>query len=429
MGQWVLQGGVIVAPERVEQADILIEGEMIMAVGHNLAAAAPDAQVIDAVGKTIFPGLIDVHLHLREPGGEHKEDFHSGTCAALAGGVTTVLAMPNTNPPITDRATLDLALERASQKAVCDFGLYIGGTPDNAAVAATLSEAAALKLYIGSSTGSLLVDQFPAQIAHMEQYPRNRIVAVHAEDEAAVQYYAARGLRRPPICAALATAHVIALAEQVGRRLHICHVSTGYELAQIKAAHERGLDVTCEVAPHHLFLSAVDEERLGALGCVNPPLRSIQDVESLWAQADVIDMIATDHAPHTLDEKASANPPAGMPGLETMLPLLLTAAHESKISLMDIARWTAARPAEVFGLERKGKIAPGFHADLTLVEQDFEWVIQNDVMRTRCRWTPFAGRAVRGRVSVVYLRGVKVFSEGEIFAPAGYGKRARQITV
>ncbi len=424
---FVLQGGTVVTPERVELADILVEGEVIRAVGSHLAAQTPDAQIIDVSGLTIFPGLIDVHVHLREPGGEHKEDFYSGTCAALAGGVTTVLAMPNTDPPITNRETLNLALERASHKAACDFGLYIGGTASNAAEAAELEDAAALKLYVGSSTGSLLVDQLPAQIAHMEQFPRDRIVAIHAEDEAAVQYYAALGQRRPPICAALATAHVIALAEQVKRRLHICHVSTGYELAQIGAARERGLDITCEATPHHLFLSAADEEKLGSLGRVNPPLRSMQDVESLWAQADVIDLVATDHAPHTLEEKAGSNPPSGMPGLETMLPLLLTAAREGKVELTRIASWTSRRPAEVFGLADKGQIKPGYHADLTLVDLDSEWTIQNVGLFTRCGWTPFAGRAVRGKIVQVYLRGQQAFLQGTVLASPGQGKRVRQV--
>lgn len=423
---FILQGGTVVTPERVENVDILIEGQTVVAVGHSLAADTPDARIVGAGGLTILPGLIDVHVHLREPGGEHKEDFRSGTRAALAGGVTTVLAMPNTNPPITNRETLDLALSRAAASAVCDYGHYVGGTPDNSEEAASLEDAAALKLYIGSSTGSLLVDQFPAQIAHMERYPKDRIIAVHAEDEAAVQYYAKLGLRRPPICAALATAHVLALAEQVKRRLHVCHVSTGNELAQIRAARERGLDVTCEVAPHHLFLSTQDEEGLGALGRVNPPLRAIEEVESLWAQADFIDLIATDHAPHTIDEKRSANPPSGMPGLETMLPLLLTAFHEGRVSLTAVARWTSARPAEVFRLANKGRIEPGFDADLTLVNLNEEWTIQNEGVVSRCGWTPFDGKGVRGRVSQVYLRGSLVFDKGLFLAAAGSGRRVLQ---
>jgi dihydroorotase (multifunctional complex type) len=424
---FILHGGSLVTPGGVQTADILVTGERIAVVGSDLSAGTPDAPIIDVSGLTIFPGLIDVHVHLREPGGEHKEDFYSGTCAALAGGVTTVFAMPNTSPPISDVAALADALQRASRKAVCDYGLYIGGTPDNAEQAARLEQAVALKLYIGSSTGDLLVDQLPAQIAHFEGYPRQRIIAVHAEDEAAVRFFAARGQRRPAICAALATAHVLALAEQIGRRLHICHVSTGHELALIAAARGRGLDVTCEVTPHHLFLSSDDEARLGPLGRVNPPLRSTSDVASLWEHKAVIDMLATDHAPHTLDETHSDSPPSGMPGLETMLPLLLTAAREGRISLPDIARWTAWRPADVFGLAHKGRIAQGFDADLTLVDLAATWTIGQEPLFTRCGWTPFAGREMSGRIVRVYLRGKMVYENGRILAAPGSGQQAGQI--
>jgi dihydroorotase (multifunctional complex type) len=421
----LLCNGNIVTGEGVTRGDMLIEGEQIVAVAPGLAGDAPGVRQIDLAGLAVLPGLIDVHVHLREPGGEHKEDLTTGTCAALAGGVTTVFAMPNTNPPITSAAAFYDIMARAAAKAVCDYGFYVGATPDNAAEAARLADqAVGLKMYIGSSTGTLLVDQLPAQIAHFEAYPADRIIAVHAEDEAAVQHYAARGQRRPPICAALATAHAIALAEQIGRRLHICHVSTGYEMTLIRDAKARGLDITCEVAPHHLFMTLDDEERIGSLGRVNPPLRSGDDVDALWAQRDVIDMIATDHAPHTLAEKAGDLPPSGMPGLETMLPLLLTAYHEGRLSLPDVVRWIAARPAEVFGLEHKGRIRPGCDADLTIVDLDAAWTVGRQELFTRCGWTPFEGRRVRGRVRQVYLRGQLAFSDGRILAKPGSGRPA-----
>ncbi len=413
----------MVTPGGVRQLDILIEGERIAAVGPHLATDTSSAIQVDIGGLTVLPGLIDVHVHLREPGGEHKEDFYTGTCAALAGGVTTVCAMPNTTPPITTRAAFNDALTRAAARAVCDYGLYVGATPDNASEAAALSrQAVGLKMYIGSSTGTLLVDQFAAQIAHFEQYPRDRIIAVHAEDEAAVQHYAARGQHRPPICAALATAHVLALAQHTGRRLHICHVSTGYELDLIADARRRGLDVTCEVTPHHLFMTTDDQQRLGPLSKVNPPVRDAEEVMALWARREVIDLVATDHAPHTLGEKHSSSPPSGMPGLETALPLLLTAFHEGRLSLPDIARWTSVRPAQVFGFRRKGRIAVGCDGDLTLVDLGAEWTLGQAGLYTRCGWTPFAGRTVRGRVERVYLRGQQVFSEGCVLAEPGFGQ-------
>ncbi len=421
----LLYGGEVVTPQGVARQDILIEGERIAAVGPDLAVQRPHARQVDISGLVALPGLVDVHAHLREPGGEHKEDFHSGTCAALAGGVTTVLAMPNTSPPIVDRQTFEQASALAAAKAVCDYGLYIGATLDNAAgVAALAGQAAALKMYIGSSTGSLLVDQRAAQIAHFEAYPKDKVIAVHAEDEAAVQYYAAQGQRRPPICAALATAHTLTLAGHTRRRLHVCHVSTRAELALIREAKARGVRVTCEATPHHLLMT-IDEERadrLGSLAQVNPPLREAEDVAALWAGRDVIDLVATDHAPHTLEEKRGSAPPSGLPGLETVLPLLLTAVREGRLSLPDLVRWAATRPAEVFGLARKGQIAPGFDADLALVDPSAEWTIGNEGLLTRCGWTPFAGWQVRGRVEQVYLRGRLAFAAGRVLAEPGSGR-------
>jgi dihydroorotase len=426
MKRILLAGGQVVTGGTVRDADILINDEHIEAVDTSLPVSTLDADIIDINGLTVFPGLVDVHVHLREPGGEHKEDFYSGTCAALAGGITSVLAMPNTSPPIINSSAFHNALQRASKKAVCDYGLYVGGTLENSLEAAELHEAAALKLYIGSSTGSLLVDQLPAQLAHFEHYPRQKILAVHAEDEAAVQYYAKLGVRRPPICAALATSHVIALAEHLKRRIHICHVSTGYELEIIKAAKQRGLDITCEVAPHHLFLSTEDEFHLRALGQVNPPLRSPEDVSSLWAQLDHVDLIATDHAPHTLEEKASESPPSGMTGLETSLALMLTAASQGRISLPRISELMAQYPSEIFGFRSKGRIEQGYDADLALVDLNETWLVRNEDLHSRCGWTPFAGHTLHGRVKQTYLRGRRVFADGMIEADLGYGRMLAQ---
>jgi dihydroorotase (multifunctional complex type) len=320
----LIHGGLVVTPEAIQSADILLEGETIAAVEPGLSAP-PGARVMDADGLLIFPGLIDPHVHLREPGGEHKEDLTSGTRAALAGGFTTALAMPNTQPSITGRETLAQVHALAAAKTVCDYGFFVGATAGNAAEAAALTHAVGLKLYMGSSTGDLLVADLAGQLAHFERYPG--LIAVHAEDEEAVTYFAARGQQRPPLCAALSVARAIALAEHFQRRVHICHVSTAQEIALIRDAKARGVPITCEVAPHHLFLTTEDEARLGGLGKMNPPLRAREDVAALWANLDVVDCIATDHAPHTLEEKRSPNPPAGVPGLETALPLMLDACR------------------------------------------------------------------------------------------------------
>ncbi len=434
-----VRNGLVVTSESVERADVLIEGETIAAVGPDLSAP-PGAQVVDADGLLVFPGLIDPHVHLREPGGEHKEDLATGTAAALAGGFTTVLAMPNTSPPITDRETLAQALALAESKAVCDYGLFVGATADNAAEAATLQDAIGLKLYMGSSTGDLLVADLAGQLTHFERYPG--IIAIHAEDEEAVAYFAARGERRPPLCAALAVARALALAEPFRHRVHICHVSTAQEVALIRDAKARGVPVTCEVTPHHLFLSTEDAGRLGPLGLMNPPLRAQEDVQALWANLDVVDCIATDHAPHTLEEKRGPTPPAGVPGLETAFVLMLSAcrgvprdrpgqAHGRQaqgLPLQAIVRLMAEGPARVFGLKHKGRIAPGYDADLTLVDPDTEWIIGERPLFTKCGWSPFAGHKTKGRVERVFLRGQLAYDAGQVLLKPGSGRLLHSTT-
>lgn len=404
---------------------IHIAGERIIALGADLPVP-PGAEVVDGGGLLALPGLIDVHVHLREPGGEHKEDFLSGTQAALAGGVTTVLAMPNTSPPVVDRASLDLVLARAAAKAVCDYGLFAGATPDNASEVATLDDACGLKMYMGSSTGSLLVDTLAGQATHFATYPHDRVLAVHGENEEAVRWYAARGERRPPLCAALETARALVLAEHFGRRVHICHVSTVAEARLIRDARARGVPVTAEVAPHHLFLALAGDGAEDPLRRMNPPLRTEAERETLWDYLDVFDAIATDHAPHTLAEKASANPPSGVPGLESTLPLLLTAVHEGRLTLEQLVRLTSAGPASAFGLAHKGQLAPGCDADITLVDPDVAWTFGDRPYYTRCNWSPFTGRRLHGRVERVFLRGQMVMADGTVIAGSGSGRRVQQ---
>lgn len=419
MPSTLIRNGTLITPQEVSKKDILIKEEAIAAVGPELQAP-PDARIVDADGLLVFPGLIDPHVHLREPGGEHKEDFLSGTHAALAGGFTTVLAMPNTHPALTDRETLAQAQALAASKIVCDTGFFAGATADNAEQAAKLGGVVGLKIYMGSSTGSLLVADLAGQATHFERY--SGVVAVHAEDEEAVAHFAKLGQRRPPICASLAVSRAIALAERFGTRLHICHVSTAHELALIRDAKARGVKVTCEVTPHHLFLAAEDETRLGTLGQMNPPLRTQKDVDALWENLDIVDSIATDHAPHTLEEKHGPTPPAGVPGLETALPLILTAVYEGRLPMTEIARLMAQDPALIFGLERKGNVASGYDADLALVDAKAEWVIGEHLLQTKCGWSPFDGHKVKGQVHHVFLRGREVYASGKIIAESGCGQ-------
>jgi len=472
----LISNGTLISSSGLRRADILVDGERIAAVApaispsdipslisnlqspiSNPQSPTPNLQLFDASGLLIFPGLIDVHTHMREPGGEQKEDFYTGTCAALAGGVTTIFAMPNTSPAVVDRPTFERALDLAQRKAACDFGLFLGATNTNQRVKEQdpdLGECG-LKMYMGSSTGDLLVQDFGPQYEHFLHYPRQRVIAVHTEHEPAVQYFAQRGSRRPPICAELETSRAITLAQRCGRPVHICHMSTLREVELVRDAKTRGVQVTCEFAPHHLFLKDEGRRMKDEGGSelpssfilhpsafqMNPPLREHADVDALWANLDLADCIATDHAPHTLEEKNGPQPPSGVPGLEAMLPLLLTAALADAVRtrqaidtlgshsvavplhLPDIARLCCEGPARVYNIARKGRIAPGFDADLTLVDPDEEWIIGDKPLFTKCGWSPFAGWRVQGAVRRTYVRGRLAFSDGAIVARPGSGRR------
>ncbi len=346
-----------------------------------------------------LPGLIDVHVHLRDPGGTHKEDFHTGTAAALAGGVTAVLDMPNNSPPTTDGEMLRRKAEIASRKAVCDFGLYLGATDDNAARCAALSrQVAGLKIYLGQTYGPLRVSNLASLLGHFRHWPAAKPIAVHAEGPA--------------------IACVIALSWIYDRPVHICHVSRKAEIELIKAAKERGARVTCEVTPHHLFLTEADRGRLGGFAHVKPPLGTEADRAALWANLDVVDVVASDHAPHTASEKRGPAPPPGVPGLETTLPLLLTAVGEGRLTLERLVELMHLNPIRIFGL------SPPEGARVE-VDLDAEYVLTASELKTKCGWTPFEGMKVRGRIKRVYLRGVKACEDGEVLVPAGFGRPLR----
>jgi carbamoyl-phosphate synthase/aspartate carbamoyltransferase/dihydroorotase len=351
-----------------------------------------------------------VHVHLREPGGEHKEDLTTGTAAALAGGVTQVLDMPNTYPPIVDRQTLDLKQDLAEQKALCDVGFFIGATETNASRASALSgDAVGLKIYLDQTYGPLRIQDpagskargLAALVGHVRTWPVDRPIAVHAEG--------------------LSAAMAIGLAWSYGRHVHLCHVSLADEIALIRAAKTAGARLTCEVSPHHLFLTESDARRLGPYGSMKPPLATEADRQALWANLDVIDCIATDHAPHAIEEKQSDTPPPGVPGLETMLPLLLNAVAEGRLSLEQLVNLTHDAPRRVFGLPPQPD---------TWVEVDpgGRRTLGRNSSHTKCRWTPFEGWEVQGLVERVVLRGQTVFERGEIRAAPGFGRVIKPIT-
>ena len=351
-----------------------------------------------------LPGLIDPHVHVREPGQTHKEDWDSATRAALAGGVTMILAMPNTRPPVFDAATLDLALEAARQKARCDYAQFVGAGPDNADLLLPLApQAAGLKMYLDSTFGELRLDDMTLWMPHFANYPKEYPIVLHSESRT--------------------MAAGILFAALYDRPVHIAHISLREEVLLIKAAKERGVKVTCEVCPHHLFLSKDDIPAISrghpGRGEVRPRLATREDVNSLWENMDVIDCFATDHAPHTLEEKDSENPPPGFPGLETLLPLLLTAVDDGRLTVEDIFAKSVINPGKIFNLPEQ----PGTWIE---VDEDAEYEIHASDQFTRCGWTPFEGWKVRGKVRKVVLRGKTAFEDGKILAEPGYGEDGRK---
>jgi len=350
-----------------------------------------------------LPGLIDPHVHVREPGGTHKEDWDTATQAALAGGVTTILGMPNTKPPIFDAETLNLALNAAKQKARCDYGQYIGAGPDNSDIAASLApKAAGLKMYLDSTFGELRLDDMTLWQPHFMKFPKNAPLVLHSESRT--------------------MAAGILFAAIYDRPVHIAHISLKEEVLLIRAAKEKGIKVTCEVCPHHLFLSKEDIPSISnghpGRGEVRPRLATKEDVEALWANMDIIDCFATDHAPHTLEEKDSDNPPPGFPGLETLLPLLLTAVDNGRLTMDDIVQRSVTNPRKIFNLPEQPET-------WIEVDEDSTYEIKAEDQFTRCGWTPFEGMKVKGKVHKVILRGQTAFEDGKILVEPGFGKNIR----
>ena len=347
-----------------------------------------------------LPGLIDVHVHMREPGGTHKEDWGTGTAAALAGGITTVLVMPNTTPSPVDRTTLDQVRGCAAAKARCDYGIFLGATETNAGLLRDMvNDGVGVKMYLDHTYGPLRLERMDSWLPHFAAWPADRPLAMHAEGRS--------------------LAAAILLADLYRRPVHLCHVSREEEILVIRRAKERGLPVTCEVAPHHLFLCEEDVPRLGkGRSRVCPPLARARDRQALWDNLDVVDCFATDHAPHTPAEKDGENPPPGFPGLEAMLPLLLTAMSEGRLTMEDIISRLAHNPRRIFGL-------PAQTGTVVEVDPDVTHELTAANMQSRCGWTPYEGMVVKGRVEQVVLRGELVYRDGRVLAGGGTGREVK----
>ena len=420
----ILAGGRVVTPAGIVDTDVGVRAGRIAAI-RSLDGARAETTV-SCRGLTVLPGVIDSQVHFREPGLEHKEDLATGTAAAAMGGVTTIFEMPNTSPPTVDPDSLADKLDRAAGRASCDFAFFLGASPDNAEDLAAwerLPGCAGVKIFMGSSTGSLLVED-DATLRRVLASGRRR-VAVHAEDEPRLR--SRSGLAkdggtvarhpdwRDVETAVAATRRLLTIAREVGRPVHVLHITTEEEMALL-AEHK---DIaTVEVTPQHLTLVAPDcYDRLGSRAQMNPPVRDGRHRDGLWRAVTegVVDVLGSDHAPHTLEEKARTYPgsPSGMPGVQTLVPILLNHVAEGRITLERFVDLTGTGPARAFGIARKGRIAVGYDADFTVVDLAARRTITDSWIASRCGWTPFDGMTVTGWPMLTIVRGAIVMRDGE----------------
>lgn len=431
----IIRHGTTVTPSGIVTADIGVRAGRIAAIGALGSASA--AEEIDAHGLYVLPGIIDSQVHFREPGLEHKEDLATGTAAAAMGGVTAIFEMPNTKPGTTTADAIRDKLARAEGRAWTDHAFFLGAAADNIDHIAEwerLPGCAGVKIFMGSSTGSLLVADDETLTKVLAQGFRR--IAVHCEDEPRLierQHIAAEGAHprvhhiwRDVETALKATRRIVSIAEAQRRRIHVLHVTTADEM-EFLAGHKDL--ITVETTPQHLTLSAPEcYERLGTYAQMNPPIREEHHRAALWrAVADgVVDVIGSDHAPHTSDEKDKPYPqsPSGMTGVQTLVPIMLDHVNSGRLSLERFVDLTSAGPARIFNIAGKGRVALGYDADFTLVDMQTERVITNQWIVSRCGWTPFDGKRVTGWPIATIIRGRTVMRDGQLMGEAA-GKPVR----
>ena len=426
-GNLLIRNSAMVTAGRIVEGDLRVAGGKIVAVapGGGLEPRN-DELVIDGDGLHLLPGAIDPHVHFREPGQPEKEDLESGSRAAAAGGVTAFLDMPNNIPNATNRTTLETKIALAGKKAVTHHGFFIGATKDNIRDLQSvegMDGVCGIKVFMGSSTGDLLVHEQK----HLENIFANTggIIATHAEDEERLQARIAEFGHRTDIsshaecrdveCAFLATKRAAALAKDYDHRLHIVHLTSGTEADWL--TNNKGGLITTEVCTQHLTFDQDDVEELGERVLMNPPIRYTEDKETLWKRLKdgTIDCVVTDHAPHTLEAKSVGFPkaPAGMPGVETSLPLMLTHAMNGKCSITDVVRWMCEGPAKVYGMRGKGSLSEGMDGDLVLVDMENHRTFTDADTWTRVGWTPFNGMSLTGWPMLTVVDGQVVHSRDQ----------------
>jgi dihydroorotase len=403
--------------------DVLVRDERIVEIAAEIIATDVTTE-IDATGLLLLPGVIDPQVHFREPGLEHKEDLTTASRACAKGGVTSFLEMPNTKPLTITQAALDDKLQRAAQKSIVNFGFFIGATPANLPDLLSANPTCGIKIFMGSAHGDLLVDT----AASLEPiFARGeRLIAVHAEDQGRINRRKQEfsGITDPAvhsqiqddIAALNATKLALELSQKYQRRLHILHLSTAIEVEYLR--EHKPAWVTAEVTPQHLLLNTDAYSKIGTLAQMNPPLRGHHDNEVLWQGLldGTIDFIATDHAPHTLEEKAKGYPntPSGMPGVETALPLILTQAMAGKCTIEQVSQWMSTAVAKAYGIPNKGAIAIGYDADLILVDVENYHPVTRADLETKCGWSPFEGWDLTGYPVYTIVNGNVVYDRGKI---------------
>ena len=425
----LIRGGIVATPNGIAAADVGVTGGRIAAIG--ALGNAKAAEIFEAKGLHVLPGVMDTQVHFREPGNEHKEDLASGSLAAILGGVTSVFEMPNTAPPTTTSEAILDKLARAKGRMHCDHAFYAGATPQNIAALAELEKmpgVCGIKAFLGSSTGTLLLNKEEDILAALKSGKRR--VAVHSEDEdrmIARKPLAERGrpethpVWRDAEAARMSTERVLRLARAAGRRLHVLHITTGDEIPLLADAKDIA---TAETTPQHLTLSAPEcYERLGAYAQMNPPIRDESHRQALWAAVrdGVIDVIGSDHAPHTRGEKDKTYPdtPSGMPGVQTLATILLDHVNKGNLTLERFVDLTASGPQRIFGIAGKGRIARGYDADFTIVDMGLTRTIENKWIASTCGWTPFDGFKTKGWPVATILRGRTVMRDFASVTEAG----------
>ena len=426
----IIKNGSCYINGNLEKTDIALIGNKIKKIGK---IDVNSSKVFDATDKLILPGIIDTQVHFREPGSTDREDLESGSRAAVLGGITSVFEMPNTNPPTSSLIEFEKKLNLAKNRMHCNYAFYFGATPENADQLSKLKDlkgCCGVKLFAGSSTGKLLV----AKEEDIEKVisSSDRVVSIHSEDEEILnlrkKFIKEGDVHSHPEwrnneCAMSSTRRVVKIAERYNKQIHVLHVTTKEEV-DFLAMHKK--NVTFEITPQHLTLYAPDcYDKLGTYAQMNPPIRKKEHYDRLWTAVknSIVDVLGSDHAPHSKEDKTKKYPasPSGMPGVQTILPIMLNHINNNKLSLKQLIELMCENPCKIFSIQNKGYIKEGFDADLTVVDMNKKQIIKNELMATKCGWTPFHDMSIKGFPIATIINGEIVMSNGKIVIE-GFGQ-------